>query len=190
MPIWIQGYLRVAVQKDNDLWLGSFQVSLYIAKSGSNDPDMKVSLKDVYIYEGEHNPAGLGVTTRFSSNVGYAAIYSVNNNYPVTQFLGSIYLLKIVDDDLKYYQLATKELFEPIYSVSITAKGYDPVHISAWFDEHNIVFIDERYNLNGGYGGVYNDNVCGRPTCLDDFVEETTTDIQTESIGCIKALFR
>jgi hypothetical protein len=186
------GQFTVITQKDKDLWLNLFQTAFYMATGGANEPDMMVSLREVYIKPGDVQAGGISVITRLSQTSGYMADYVVNNSYPIPQYFIGIYILQINNGGYSVKSITSREIFEPISSISIVAKGFDPVNIKAIFDDYILNYEDSFYKLTGSCGGISGSAMCGCPAYCDDFIEETTTntDIEPGSIGCIKALFK
>jgi len=182
-------YFRISYQKDNDNWVyGVYEIGVYIASGGAYDPNMKVSALEVNIPKlyTESYISYIGVATRVSyDGKCYIAAYQLSKSIEPDQYYYKAFILM----GNRNNSLNSIRLTGPVKTITITATGDNPVHISAWFDNYHLEYDETRYKLNSGYGGIYCETN-GAPAYLDDFFEETTTDIEPASLGIVKALFR
>jgi len=177
---------KIKIQSDDDKYAWTDTESgIYIASGGANNPNMKVSVKDFTNYS-TPSLIQIGVFTRLSTDKnGYVAIYRHQSD----SYGGRIYVVK----SGSWIILKTVDLGSPVNSISITATGEDPVHISAFFGSTELSFDDSTYKITSGYGGIY--GYCippyyNRYAYVDDFIEESGTDIEPASLGIVKALFK
>jgi len=151
---------------------------------------MKVSVREVNAPTiSEYYWSSGGVITRLSKDgKGYAAIYKVDVLDLEVTYMCYIY---IMIGNNGWEVVNSERLPGKIKTINITATGTNPVYISAWFDSYHLEYYDYKYKLTGEYGGMWVLCTMKGTFYMDDFVEETTmTDIETGSIGCIKALFK
>jgi len=175
---------KVYYHNQNDKWVQANIAGIYIASGGASDPDMKVSAKEVYVpTDGESHVSYVGIFTRLSyDGKGYGVIYGVQHG----DYYDYFYKIIVVGTEWHTYPHSNR-----VKSISITASGDNPVHLSIWLDDYNLTYDDYKYNITGGYGGIYARCSMNGMAGLDDFFEETYgTSVLPTSIGVVKALFR
>ncbi|MGQ9706459.1 MAG: hypothetical protein ACUVWP_05585 [bacterium] len=149
---------------------------------------------DAYVYGGTSSANDLDIlfydgTSEYYANGGYYSIfYQSHDDVPSYLFgIGAIV-------DGKFYTLADSGLAKigpTIRQVLIKAVGYDPVYIVARFNDFELYSIDNVYKFESGYGVILSGSRCSCCSIIvDEFIEETTTDITPSSIGSVKALFK
>jgi hypothetical protein len=147
-------------------------ITWYYATGGSDNPNMRAS---VDIAETQEDGTCLfGIMTRVNNSKGYALICKKDHNsYNIQN--ASIYYFNGSELTL----LASENIGKIVRKISIEAKGKDPVYINAYLDDITITTVDNYYNLDRGYGGIFYEYPCDclPYVILDNFKEELATNI-------------